>query len=120
MRGYILIEALVSVALAAVTGAVAVTLLVWTARTMERSQTRIEAAALVERLYEEARLASPADLAAPAAGQAGRYRWRRQPLGLVDRSLGGGPERVRLDVSWRAGGQPQASHVEAWITGGGS
>jgi type II secretory pathway pseudopilin PulG len=119
-RGFILVDALVSVALAALTGAVAVTLLVWTARSLDRSQARLEAAALVERLYEEARLASPDDLSAAASGQAGRYRWRRLPLGLVDRPFGAGPQRIRLEVAWRAGGQPQSSHVEAWITGGGS
>ncbi len=120
VRGFILVEALVSVALAALTGAVAVTLLVWTAQSLERSQARLEAATLVEQLYEEARLATPADLGRPADGQIGRYHWRRLPLGLVDQPFGAGPERVRLDVTWRAGGRPQTSHVEAWITGGGS
>ncbi|MDQ0465743.1 type II secretory pathway pseudopilin PulG [Caulobacter ginsengisoli] len=120
MRGYILVDALVSVALAAVTGAVAVTLLVWTAHSLERSKARLEAATVVERLYEEARLASPVQLASPAGGQIGRYRWRRLPLGLVDRPFGAGPQRVRLEVTWRAGGRPQSDRVEAWITGGGA
>lgn len=116
VKGYILVDALVSVALAALTGAVATTLLVWTAHSLERSQARGEAAVLMQRLYEEARLASPADLAAPAGGQAGGFRWRRTPLGLVDRPFGAGPQRVRLDLAWRAGGEAQASHIEAWVT----
>lgn len=120
VRGYILVDALVSVALAAITGAVATTLLVWTTQSLDRSKARIEAAAVVEQLYEEARLASPADLAGPASGQAGRYRWRRTPLGLVDPAFGAGPRRIRLDLSWRAGGQAQYSRVEAWVTGAGS
>lgn len=119
-RGFILVDALVSVALAALTGAVATTLLVWTAQSLDRSRARLEAAVLMERLYEEARVASPAELTGPAAGEAGRFRWRRTPLGPVDRTAAGGPERLRFDVAWRAGGQPQSSRIEAWVRGGGS
>lgn len=118
--GYILVDALVSVALAALTGAVATTLLVWTAQSLDRSRARLEAAGLVERLYEEARLASPAELDSPETGTAGRYRWRRVPLGLVDRPLGAGPRRVRFELAWQAGGRPQGSRVEAWIAGAGT
>ena len=118
--GYILVDALVSVALAALTGAVATTLLVWTAQSLDRSRARTEAAGLVERLYEEARLESPSELDGPETGTAGRYRWRRVPLGLVDRPFGAGPRRVRFELAWQAGGRPQSSRVEAWIAGAGT
>jgi type II secretory pathway pseudopilin PulG len=119
-RGFILVEALVSVALAGLTAAAAITLLVWTARTIDRAQARMDAATVVERIYEEARLAGPAGLGAPASGVSGRFRWRRMPLGLFDRTFGAGPRRIRIEVTWTAGARPDRSVIEALVTGAGA
>lgn len=115
--GFILAEALVSLGLAALTGALALTLLVWAARTIDRAQARMEAATVIERLYEEARLATPADLRAMTAGSAGRYRWRRLPRGPVEAAQPNGAQRVRLEATWSAGGRPDRSAIEAVVAG---
>ena len=115
--GFILAEALVSLGLAALTGALALTLLVWAARTIDRARARMEAATVIERLYEEARLATPADLRAVASGTSGRYRWRRLPRGPVLIAQPNGAQRVRLEASWIAGGRPDRSIVEAVVVG---
>ena len=115
--GFILAEALVSLGLAALTGALALTLLVWAARTIDRAGARMEAATVIERLYEEARLASPADLRAVTSGTAGRYRWRRLSRGPVDGSSPNGAQRVRLEATWTAGGRPDRSAIEAVVVG---
>ena len=115
--GFILAEALVSLGLAALTGALALTLLVWAARTIDRARARMEAATVIERLYEEARLAAPADLRAVTSGTSGRYRWRRLPRGPVDVAQPNGAQRVRLETTWMAGGRPDRSGIEAVVIG---
>lgn len=115
--GFILAEALVSLGLAALTGALALTLLVWAARTIDRAQARMEAATVIERLYEEARLATPADLRAVTSGTLGRYRWRRLPRGPVEIASPNGAQRVRLEATWTAGGRPDRSAIEAVVAG---
>ena len=117
-QGFILAEALVSLGLAALTGTLAVTLLVWAARTIDRAQARMAAATVIERLYEEARLTSPADLRAVASGRSGRYRWRRLPRGPVEIASPGGAQRVRLEVTWSAGARPDRSAIDAVVVGG--
>lgn len=116
-RGFILAEALVSLGLATLTGALALTLLVWAARTIDRAQARMAAATVVERLYEEARLTTPADLRAAASGREGRYRWRRLPRGPVDLASPNGAQRVRLEVTWTAGARPDRSAIDAIVVG---
>jgi type II secretory pathway pseudopilin PulG len=116
--GFILAEALVSLGLAALTGTLALTLLVWAARTIDRAQARMAAATVVEQLYEEARLTTPADLRAVTSGRTGRYRWRRLPRGPVERSIPNGAQRVRLEVTWTAGARPDRSVIDAVIVGG--
>ncbi len=116
--GFILAEALVSLGLAALTGALAVTLLVWAARTIDRAQARMAAATLIERLYEEARLTTPADLRTVTTGKAGRYRWRRLPRGPVEIAIPNGAQRVRLEAAWTAGGRPDRSSIDAVVVGG--
>jgi type II secretory pathway pseudopilin PulG len=115
--GFILAEALVSLGLAALTGALALTLLVWAARTIDRARARMEAATVIERLYEEARLATPADLRAVTSGTSGRYRWRRLPRGPVEIAQPNGAQRVRLEAIWTAGGRSDRSAIEAVIVG---
>ncbi|MDO9337705.1 MAG: hypothetical protein Q7T61_15015 [Caulobacter sp.] len=116
--GFILAEALVSLGLAALTGALALTLLVWAARTIDRAQARIAAATVIERLYEEARLATPADLRAMTSGKTGRYSWRRLPRGPVEAAAPAGAQRVRLEATWTAGGRPDRSVIDAVVVGG--
>ena len=116
--GFILAEALVSLGLAALTGALALTLLVWAARTIDRAQARMAAATVIERLYEEARLTTPADLRAMTSGRTGRYRWRRLPRGPVEVGSPDGAQRVRLEVTWVAGARPDRSAIDAVIVGG--
>ncbi|MDB5469209.1 MAG: hypothetical protein JWR84_769 [Caulobacter sp.] len=117
-QGFILAEALVSLGLAALTGTLALTLLVWAARTIDRAQARMAAATVIERLYEEARLTSQADLRAVASGRTGRYRWRRLPRGAVEIANPNGAQRVRLEVTWSAGARPDRSAIDAVIVGG--
>ncbi|WGM40228.1 hypothetical protein [Caulobacter sp. NIBR1757] len=117
-KGFILAEALVSLGLATLTGALALTLLVWAARTIDRAQARMAAATVIERLYEEARLTTPADLRAMTSGRMGRYRWRRLPRGPVEVSSPDGAQRVRLEVTWTAGARPDRSAIDAVIVGG--
>lgn len=116
--GFILAEALVSLGLAALTGALAVTLLIWAVRTIDRAQARMAAATVIERLYEEARLTTPADLRAVASGKTGRYRWRRLPRGPVDVTHPDGAQRVRLEATWTAGARPDRSGIDAIVVGG--
>lgn len=116
--GFILAEALVSLGLAALTGTLALTLLVWAARTIDRAQARMAAATVVEQLYEEARLTTPADLRAVTSGRTGRYRWRRLPRGPVENAIPNGAQRVRLEVTWTAGARPDRSVIDAVIVGG--
>lgn len=116
--GFILADALVSLGLAALTGALALTMLSWAARTIDRAQARMAAATVIERLYEEARLTTPADLRAMTSGRTGRYRWRRLPRGPVDIASPDGAQRVRLEVTWMAGARPDRSAIDAVIVGG--
>ena len=116
--GFILAEALVSLSLAALTGTLALTLLVWAARTIDRAQARMAAATVVEQLYEQARLTTPADLRAMTSGRTGRYRWRRLPRGPVEAASPNGAQRVRLEVTWTAGARPDRSVIDAVIVGG--
>ena len=102
--GFILAEALVSLGLAALTGALALTLLVWAARTIDRAGARMEAATVIERLYEEARLASPADLRAVTSGTAGGCRAGRSTAPARTAPSGCG---------WRRPGRPAAGRTAA-------
>lgn len=117
-RGFIIADALVSVALAAMTATLAITLLIWTTRALDQAQTRIGAARVMERLYEEARLASRGDLAGTHEGVIGRYHWRRTGLGTGARAFGYGPERVRLEVRWSTAMRGNRDVVEALIIPG--
>lgn len=122
-RGYILAEALVSAALASLAGVLAVTLLVWSARTIDRAQSAVGAIRVLDRLYQESRLASPEALGRPASGYVGRYQWVRipgRPLGDVagqepDLKLADSPIPVRLVVQWTAGGKADRRQLQAIV-----
>jgi type II secretory pathway pseudopilin PulG len=122
-RGYVLAEALVSAALASLAGGLAVTLLVWSAASVDRAQSAEGAIRVLDRLYEESRLATPAALGRPASGFIGRYQWIRAP----GRSLGDAPGLaddlrfayspvpVRFVVQWRAGGRTERRQLQAIV-----
>ena len=122
-RGYILAEALVSAALASLAGVLAVTLLIWTAATMDRAQSGEGAVHVLDRLYEESRLATPDALGRPASGYIGRYQWVRVP----GRSLGDAPGLaddpkyayapvpLHFVVQWSAAGRTERRELQAIV-----
>lgn len=122
-RGYILAEALVSAALASLAGVLAVTLLIWSAESIDRAQSSLGAMRALDRLYEEARLETPADLGRPRSGVVGRYQWIRVPgRSLADASalppdpkFVNAPVPVRFVVQWAAGGRTQRRQLEAIV-----
>lgn len=119
-EGFILAEAVVSLSLAALTGALSLTLLTWAVRAIDRGEARMGAATVIEQIYEEARVASPAQLATTASGRIGRYQWRRIPQGPVDRRVPNGAQRIRLEATWTAGARPDRSVIGAVVTGAGA
>ena len=116
-RGYILAEALVSAALASMAGALSLTLLIWSAESIDRSQSSIGAMRALDRLYEESRLLTPDALGRPASGMLGRFQWVRSP----GRPLGDAPYAavpVRFVVQWTAGGRVERRAIEAVVRPG--
>jgi type II secretory pathway pseudopilin PulG len=114
-RGYILAEALVSAAIASLAGALAVTLLIWSAEAIDRAQSSVGATRELSRLYEESRLLTPDDLGRPAFGAAGRYHWIRAPSAPLDRDNSYSPVPVRFTVRWMAGGRLEQMSVQAIV-----
>ena len=122
-RGYVLAEALGSAALASLAGVLAVTLLIWSARAIDRAQAGEGAVRVLDRLYQESRLASPEALGRPASGYVGRYQWVRIPgrsLGDEpgqdpDPRLADAPTPVRFVVQWTAGGKPARTQLQAIV-----
>ena len=115
VRGYILAEALVSAALASLAGALSVTLLIWSAEAIDRSQSSVGAVRLLDRLYEEARLLPPDDLNRPASGVDGRYQWVRAPGRALGDETAYAPVPVRLVVQWTAGGRVERRAIQAVV-----
>jgi type II secretory pathway pseudopilin PulG len=121
--GYILAEALVSAALASLAGVLAVTLLMWSAGTINRAQSTLGAIRVLDRLYEESRLAAPDALGRPASGVIGRYQWVRvpgRPLGespglAPDAKLADAPVPLRFFVQWSAGGRTERRQLQAIV-----
>ena len=111
-RGYILAEALISAAIASLTGLLSVTLLIWSAEAIDRAQSAVGATQVLARLYEEARTLTPGDLGRPANGVMGRYQWVRAPSLSLDRDNDYSPAPVRFVVAWTAGGRPQRMMLE--------
>ncbi|HWF77293.1 MAG TPA: hypothetical protein VN694_08965 [Caulobacteraceae bacterium] len=122
-RGYVLAEALVSAALASLAGVLAVTLLIWSARSIDRSQAAEGAIRVLDRLYQESRLASPDALGRPSSGWFGRYQWVRIPGRALSDELGEEPDPkladspipVRFVVQWRAGGKADRRQLQAIV-----
>ena len=121
-RGYILAEALVSAALASLAGALAVTLLIWSAQSIDRSQSALGAIRVLDRLYEEARLATPDALGRPASGYIGRYQWVRiggrsldDTAYDADPKLADAPMPVRFYVQWSAAGRTERRTLQAIV-----
>jgi type II secretory pathway pseudopilin PulG len=127
-RGYILAEALVSAAIASLAGVLSVTLLIWSAERIDRAQSSVGAIRALDRLYEEARLASPDALGRPASGVLGRYHWVRvpgRPLGAApgmapDPKLADSPVPVRFFVEWSAGGRLERRQLQAVVRAAGA
>ncbi len=121
--GYILAEALVSAALASLAGVLAVTLLIWSAQTIDKAQSSLGAIRVLDRLYEESRLASPDALGRPASGVLGRYQWVRvpgRPLGEApglapDPKFVDAPTPVRFFVQWTAAGKTERRQLQAIV-----
>ena len=114
-RGYILAEALVSAAIASLAGALAVTLLIWSAEAIDRAQSGVGATRELDRLYEESRLMTPDALGRPASGVAGRYHWVRSPTAPLDRDNVYSPVPVRFTVRWMSGGRLEQMSVQAIV-----
>jgi type II secretory pathway pseudopilin PulG len=122
-RGYVLAEALVSAALASLAGVLAVTLLIWSARSIDRSQAAEGAIRVLDRLYQESRLASPEALGRPGSGYVGRYQWVRipsRPLGddpgqPPDPKFADSPIPLRFVVQWTAGGRTDRRQMQAIV-----
>ena len=127
LRGYVLAEALVSAAIASLAGVLSVTLLIWSAEKVDQAQSSLGAVRVLDRLYEEARLETPAGLDRPRSGVLGRYRWVRVPgrplseaPGVApDAKLADAPIPVRFFVEWSAGGKLQRRRLETLVRAAG-
>jgi len=113
LRGYILAEALISAAIAALAGALSVTLLIWSAEAIDRSQSSIGAMRVLDQLYEESRLLSPDYLGRPASGVLGRYQWVRAPSQSLGFEAPYSPVPVRFYVQWTSGGRLERRTIQA-------
>ncbi|HEY1752021.1 MAG TPA: hypothetical protein VGG29_12200 [Caulobacteraceae bacterium] len=120
LKAYVLAEALISAAVASLAGTLAVTLLIWSAQSIDRSQTSIGAMKALDRLYEESRLLSPSALGRPASGVLGRFQWLRIPsaslaVGADDPKLAYAPTPLRLVVRWTSGGRVEQRQLTAIV-----
>jgi hypothetical protein len=114
-RGYILAEALISAAIASLAGALSVTLLIWSAEAIARSQSSIGAMRALDRLYEESRLLPPDALNRPGSGVLGRYQWIRSPSRALGDETPFAPVPVRFLVQWTSGGKVERRMIQAVI-----
>jgi hypothetical protein len=108
LRGYIL-------ALASLAGVLSVTLLIWSAEAIDRAQSSVGAMRVIERLYEESRLATPDDLARPASGTYGRFQWVRSPGRALGDDSPYAPAPVRFFVRWTSGGRAEAREIQVIV-----
>ena len=113
--GFILAEALVSAAIAGLAATLAILVLITVAGQLERAAAERGAARLTRAVYEEARLASAAQLKGVATGQVGRYGWLRNGGGALSRDLPDSPVNVRIDVRWTVHGRAYRHSVQAVI-----
>jgi hypothetical protein len=117
-RGYVLAEALISAAIASLAGVLAVTLLIWSAEAIDRSQSSVGAMRALGRLYEESRLLTPDELNRPGSGMLGRYQWIRSPGRSLDSDLPYAPTPVRFFVQWISGGRVERREIQAIVRPG--
>ena len=117
-RGYILAEALISAAIASLAGVLAVTLLIWSAEAIDRSQSSVGAMRALGRLYEESRLLTPDELNRPGSGVLGRYQWIRSPSRALGDETPYAPVPVRFFVQWTSGGKVERRTIQAVIRPG--
>ncbi|HZZ88272.1 MAG TPA: hypothetical protein VFE13_08040, partial [Caulobacteraceae bacterium] len=80
------------------------TLLIWSAQAIDRAQSSVGAMRVIERLYEESRLATPDDLGRPSSGTYGRFQWIRSPGRPLGDESAYAPTPVRFFVRWTSGG----------------
>jgi hypothetical protein len=117
-RGYVLAEALISAAIASLAGVLAVTLLIWSAEAIDRSQSSVGAMRALGRLEEDSRLLTPDDLNRPASGALGRYQWIRSPGRALGSDLPYAPVPVRFFIEWTSGGRQERREVQAIVRPG--
>jgi hypothetical protein len=117
--GYVLAEALISAAIAAVTAGLSITLLAWSVRSVAASQASLGAVRVLGRVYEESRLLPPGALGGVGQGQMGRYHWTRIPRPSLDSRFAAAPVPVRMVVSWTQNSQVQTRELDAVIAPGG-
>ena len=117
-RGYVLAEALISAAIASLAGVLSVTLLIWSAEAIDRSQSSVGAMRVLDRLYEESRLLTPEALNRPDTGVLGRYQWIRSPSRSLEDDLPYAPTPVRFVVQWTTGGRVERRQIQAIIRPG--
>jgi hypothetical protein len=117
-RGYVLAEALISAAIASLAGVLAVTLLIWSAEAIDRSQSSVGAMRALGRLYEESRLLTPDELNRPASGALGRYQWIRSPGRALDSDMPYAPVPVRFFVGWTSGGRQERREIQVIVRPG--
>jgi hypothetical protein len=118
VRGYVLAEALISAAIASLAGVLAVTLLIWSAEAIDRSQSSVGAMRALGRLYEESRLLTPDALSRPASGVLGRYQWIRSPGRSLDSDRPYAPTPVRFFIAWTSGGRVERREIQAIVRPG--
>ena len=116
--GYVLAEALVSAALAAMASTLAIVLLIWAAAAVDRAQSSVGAMRVMERVYEESRLLTPSQLYTSARGVLGRYSWSRTSGPKLDQRFDFAPAPVRITVRWTASGRAEERHLDALIAPG--
>ena len=116
--GYVLAEALISAAIASLAGVLAVTLLIWSAEAIDRSQSSVGAMRALDRLYEESRLLTSDELNRPASGVLGRYQWIRSPGRALDSDLPYAPVPIRFFVEWTSGGRQERREIQAIVRPG--
>lgn len=101
LGGFVLAEALVAAALAALSMAFALKLLAWTVERGQSAGNTLQAVRVIERIYEES-LADPAAARSrPSAGQTGRFFWSRAALSPDPARVREPVSVVRIEVRWR-------------------
>ena len=119
LGGYLMVDALVAVMIAAVAAGLALRLIAWAVHQVKVAEAVTQRTRVLELLYERARVSPPVDLDKPQAGQIGQVHWAREAM-LYQRSgqfpalrrvlfrlrvpdLEGGRERIVEAIVWPVG-----------------